>query len=81
MNMYTQKHPQVIEKPQTSCGHYGSGQELCHLCSQRAKRNIPIFLHEEKRAREEAEEKILEQFRHNQDLEEQKQREVNSRWS
>jgi hypothetical protein len=61
----------------TSCGHYGIGQELCHLCHQRAKRNVPIYLHEEKRLREAEEDKLLNQYRDNQDIEEQKKQDVN----
>ena len=48
-----------------------------HLCSQRAKRNIPVYIHEEKRLREENEEKLLEEYRHQKELEEKKQQEVN----
>ncbi len=66
-------HPQKM----TSCGHYGIGQELCHVCHQRTKRNIPIYLHEEKRLREAEEDKLLNQYRDNQDIEEQKKQDVN----
>jgi Cft2 family RNA processing exonuclease len=63
-------------KPTTPCGHQGAGQELCYLCHQRAKRNVPIYLHEEKRIREAEEAKLLEQYQHNRDLDEQRKREV-----
>lgn len=73
-------HPQQIRsKSMTSCGHHGHGQELCRICHQRAKRNIPVYLHEEKRAREADESKLLEQYQHERDVEEQKKREVDSR--
>lgn len=77
LNLHSQRATPSLEKPQTSCGHYGPGQELCHLCSQRAKRNIPVFLHDEKRIRDETEDKLLEEYRHNRELQEQKQLEVN----
>lgn len=72
-----QTNTQAIAKPITPCGHHGAGQELCYVCHQRAKRNIPIFLHEEKRIREAEEAKLLEQYQHNRDLEEQRKREMN----
>lgn len=67
----------------SACGHYGPGQELCHLCTQRAKRNIPVYLHEEKKIREETEEKLLEDYRHQKELREKQQQEVlsSSLWS
>ena len=67
---------EAFTKPATPCGHHGAGQELCYLCHQRAKRNIPVYLHEEKRIREAEETKLLEQYQHNRDLEEQRKREV-----
>ena len=70
---------QITRKSSTSCGHYAAGQDLCHLCHQRAKRNIPVYLHEEKRIREAEEEKLLEQYQHNRDLDEQKKREVHQK--
>ncbi|CAF4291481.1 unnamed protein product [Rotaria socialis] len=63
-------------KPTTSCGHHGAGQELCYLCHQRAKRNIPIYLHDEKRIREAEDAKLLEQYQHDRDLDEHKKREM-----
>lgn len=72
-------HPNVsssIAKPITPCGHHGAGQELCYLCHQRAKRNVPVYLHEEKRIREAEESKLLEQYQHNRDLDEKRKQEV-----
>jgi hypothetical protein len=80
LNVYPQQYQpinsQIITKPLTPCGHHGAGQELCYLCHQRAKRNVPIYLQEEKRIREAEEAKLLEQYQHNRDLDEQRKREV-----
>ena len=80
LNVYPQQYQSIMSptasKPATPCGHHGAGQELCYLCHQRAKRNVPVYLHEEKRIREAEETKLLEQYRHNQDLDEQKKHEV-----
>ena len=80
MNVYPQQYQHnnspTASKPPTPCGHHGAGQELCYLCHQRAKRNVPIYLHEEKRIREAEEAKLLEQYQHNRDLDEQRKREV-----
>jgi hypothetical protein len=80
LNVYPQQYQpinsQTITKPLTPCGHHGAGQELCYLCHQRAKRNVPIYLQEEKRIREAEEAKLLEQYQHNRDLDEQRKREV-----
>ena len=77
LHQYQPGNSQTTAKPLTPCGHHGAGQELCYLCHQRAKRNIPIYLHEEKRIREAEEAKLLEQYQHNRDLDEQRKREVN----
>ncbi|CAF4632566.1 unnamed protein product [Rotaria sp. Silwood1] len=80
LNVYPQQYQQMnsptASKPTTTCGHHGAGQELCYLCHQRAKRNIPIYLHEEKRIREAEEAKLLEQYQHDRDLDEQNKREM-----
>jgi hypothetical protein len=65
-------------KSVTPCGyHPGVSQELCHVCYQRAKRNIPVYLHEEKRNREIEEGRLLEQYQHDREVSEQKKRDVN----
>ncbi len=74
LNTYPQ---QIKAKSVTPCGHHGIGQELCHVCHQRAKRNVPIYLHEEKRHREMEEAKLLEQYQHNLEVDEHKKRDVN----
>ena len=61
----------------SSCGHYGAGQELCYLCHQRAKRNVPIYLHEEKRHKEAEEQQLLQQYQHLKDTEKQMKDESN----
>ena len=52
--------------PNTGCGH-NAGQELCYLCHQRARRNIPVSFTEERKRREQEEDKLLQQFQHMQD--------------
>ena len=80
LNVYPQQYQHINSpagsKPATPCGHHGAGQELCYLCHQRTKRNVPIYLHEERRIREAEEAKLLEQYQHNRDLDEQRKREV-----
>jgi hypothetical protein len=80
LNVYPQQYQHMNSpgnsKPSTPCGHHGAGQELCYVCHQRVKRNVPIYLHEEKRIRDAEEAKLLEQYQHNRDLNEQGQREV-----
>jgi len=62
----------------STCFHSETKHDLCHQCHQRNKRNIPVYVHDEKRQRELDETKILEQYQHDKDLEEQKKREVDS---
>jgi hypothetical protein len=68
----------IYPQQATSCGHHGIGQELCSVCHQRAKRNIPVYIQEEKRNREADEEKLLKQYQHDRDVDEQKKRDVKS---
>lgn len=56
--------------PQSACGHPNAGQELCYLCHQRARRNIPVSFTEERRRREAEEDKLLQQFQYMKDAEE-----------
>lgn len=56
--------------PMSACGHPNAGQELCYLCHQRARRNIPVSFAEERKKREEDEDKLLQQFQHMKDAEE-----------
>ncbi|CAF2896121.1 unnamed protein product [Rotaria sp. Silwood2] len=76
LNVYPQQYQHILTKSLTSCDIHDMNQELCSVCHQRAKRNIPVYLHEEKRMREAEEEKLLEQYQHNRDLEEQKKLEA-----
>ncbi|XP_015283208.1 PREDICTED: coiled-coil domain-containing protein 81 [Gekko japonicus] len=49
--------------PSPLCQDHGrAGQEMCYLCMQRAQRNIPVYLNEEKRRKEKEEERILAQY-------------------
>ncbi|CAF0727510.1 unnamed protein product [Didymodactylos carnosus] len=77
LNIISQQNNSKPSTPSTPvCGHHGAGQELCYLCHQRAKRNIPVYMQEEKKIREAEEEQLLQQYKHNQDMEEFKQREI-----
>ena len=69
-------HPQQT-KSITPCPPHHHVQELCFVCHQRAKRNIPVYIHEEKRNRENEETRLLEQYQHDKEVEEQRKRDVN----
>ncbi|CAH2225580.1 coiled-coil domain-containing 81 isoform X1 [Pelobates cultripes] len=58
-------------RPMTSgcIDHCRAGQELCYLCMQRAQNNIPVYLTEERKLREQEEERILLQYQHMRDQE------------
>ncbi|XP_067352148.1 coiled-coil domain-containing protein 81-like isoform X2 [Channa argus] len=57
--------PEVSPKLREPCvsvscsGHTRAGQELCYLCMQRAQRNVPLYLKEQQKAEEKAQEKLL----------------------
>ncbi|XP_052241706.1 coiled-coil domain-containing protein 81-like isoform X6 [Dreissena polymorpha] len=59
----------VMSPPGTACGHSNAGQELCYLCHQRARRNIPVSFAEERRQREEEEDRLLQQYQYMKDAE------------
>ncbi|XP_033001979.1 coiled-coil domain-containing protein 81 [Lacerta agilis] len=49
--------------PSPVCQDHGrAGQEMCYLCMQRAQRNIPLYLGEDKRRKEKEEDRILAQY-------------------
>ncbi|XP_061485604.1 coiled-coil domain-containing protein 81 [Rhineura floridana] len=49
--------------PSPICQDHGrAGQEMCYLCMQRAQRNIPLYLSEDKRRKEKEEDRILAQY-------------------
>eukprot|EP00795_Rhopilema_esculentum_P017226 gene17226-8778_t len=52
----------------SNCLH-DAGQELCYLCYQRERRNVPIYLHEERRKKELEEDRLLQQYQHIKDYE------------
>ncbi len=52
-----------------ACGHHNTGQELCYLCHQRARRNVPVYVHEEVRQRELEEDQLLAQYQSLNDME------------
>lgn len=58
-----------LEKPLSACGHPNAGQELCYLCHQRARRNVPVSFTEERKKREEEEDRLLQQFQYMKDAE------------
>ncbi len=55
----------------TACGHHNAGQELCYLCHQRNRRNVPVYLHEETRQKELEENQLLMQYQSLKDLDKQ----------
>ncbi|XP_078400951.1 coiled-coil domain-containing protein 81-like [Cetorhinus maximus] len=56
--------------PATACSdHCRAGQELCYLCMQRALKNFPIDLSENRRRKEEEDEQILQQYQQIKDQE------------
>ncbi|KAL8620974.1 hypothetical protein ACOMHN_035910 [Nucella lapillus] len=63
------KPPSQPPTPMSACGHPQAGQELCYLCHQRARRNIPVSFTEERKKREEEEERLLQQYQTMRDAE------------
>nr|XP_056714619.1 coiled-coil domain-containing protein 81 [Euleptes europaea] len=56
--------------PSSLCQDHGrAGQEMCYLCMQRAQRNVPVYLNEEKMRKEKEEERIIAQYLAQQDEE------------
>lgn len=55
--------------PHPTCGHHNAGQELCYLCHQRSRRNVPVYLHEEMRQKELEEDQLLMQYQSLKDME------------
>ena len=53
----------------SACGHKNAGQELCYLCHQRDRRNIPVSFTEERRRREQEDDRLLQQYQHLKDTE------------
>uniref|UniRef100_A0A1I8HD20 HU-CCDC81_euk_2 domain-containing protein n=1 Tax=Macrostomum lignano TaxID=282301 RepID=A0A1I8HD20_9PLAT len=53
----------------SSCGHAGAGQELCYVCHQRARRNIPVSFAEELKRREKEEDQLLHAYNEMRDKE------------
>ena len=64
-----QQNQKLPSPPTSSCGHPNAGQELCYLCHQRARRNIPVSFTEERKRREEEEDKLLQQYNYMKDAE------------
>ncbi|CAG5118518.1 unnamed protein product, partial [Candidula unifasciata] len=56
--------------PRSACGHPIAGQELCYLCHQRAKRNVPVSFAKELKKRDEEEGRLLQQYQIMKDAEE-----------
>jgi len=56
--------------PVSACGHPSAGQELCYLCHQRARMNVPVSFTEEKKRREKEEDSLLQQYQTMKDAEE-----------
>ncbi|XP_076444889.1 coiled-coil domain-containing protein 81-like [Babylonia areolata] len=68
-NMVGEKPASKPPTPASACGHPRAGQELCYLCHQRARRNIPVSFTEERKKREEEEERLLQQYQTMRDAE------------
>lgn len=53
------------------CSVHGArgGQELCYLCHQRAEKNVPVYMHEERRRKELEQDRLLQQYQHQKDSE------------
>lgn len=64
--------------PRSACEHPFAGQELCYLCHQRAKRNVPVSFAKELKRREEEEGRLLQQYQIMKDVEETLKDQVNS---
>ncbi|KAL4233395.1 Coiled-coil domain-containing protein 81 [Mactra antiquata] len=60
---------QVMSPPPSACGHPNAGQELCYLCHQRARRNVPVSFTEERKRREDEEDRLLQQYQYMKDAE------------
>ena len=52
-----------------SCGHLNSGQELCYLCHQRERLNIPVSFAEERKRRQEEEDRVSLEYQNLKDSE------------
>jgi hypothetical protein len=59
----------VSSSTQNQCGHENAGQELCYLCHQRQRRNVPVYLREEQELKEKEESQLLAQYQHLKDME------------
>ncbi len=62
-----------LASPATSrpsdCSHsITSGQELCYICHQRARRNVPVDVSKERREREKLNDQMLHDYRYQKDL-------------
>ncbi|XP_072512802.1 coiled-coil domain-containing protein 81-like isoform X2 [Salminus brasiliensis] len=79
-----------VEEPYptpTCLNHTRAGQELCYLCMQRAQRNIPLYVAEERWREEKEEEKVLmlaeqqkdEQFLQREQVRQEENREYNKK--
>nr|XP_055062326.1 coiled-coil domain-containing protein 81-like isoform X1 [Misgurnus anguillicaudatus] len=53
----------------TCSDHRRAGQELCYVCMQRAQRNIPLYVSDEKRKAEREQERVLMLNQHQKDQE------------
>ena len=59
----------AIERLGAPCNHANAGQEMCYLCHQRQRRNVPVYLHEETRQKEKEETQLLMQYQQLKDME------------
>ena len=64
-----QVHTPPGTAPASTCGHPNAGQELCYLCHQRSRRNVPVSFTEERKRREDEEDRLLQQYQYMKDAE------------
>ncbi len=67
--------------PDSACGHHDAGQELCYLCHQRERCNVPVSFTEERRRREVEEDRLLQQYNQLKDMEAVHKEQVLSRFT
>ena len=45
-----------------ACGHARAGEDMCHLCHTRARKNIPVYFDEERKRKDREEDRLLQQY-------------------
>ena len=76
VSILTPPKPPSPPRTASSCGHPNAGQELCYLCHQRERRNVPVSFNEERKRREQEEDQLLQHYQHVKDNEDILQEQV-----